>query len=102
MSEEQDTWPPRVGQAVWIEPAGGYGTVVELRPDDRFMVKRWSESGSPPPGAAEWLGMGEAEEYALSALRPKGPHLAPERQPEDQYRTGRLWAVPREPENASQ
>ena len=77
MSEERDTWPPRIGQSVWIKPEPGLGTVLELLPGDRVAVRRTLSTGTVTPGTEEFV-VGGLEEWALDELRPKDPHLVPE------------------------
>ena len=72
MSEEWDTWPPRVGQHVWVKPLGVGADIVELLPLDQVLVELH-------PTVGELYVAGETRRrYALEDLRPEYPHCVPE------------------------
>jgi hypothetical protein len=81
MNVERDTWPPRVGQGVWIKPTDEAAVVLELLPDGWVKVEPYpmvrSAHHSTRARPADYL-RDLAEVRQLDELRPEFPHLVPE------------------------
>jgi hypothetical protein len=71
MSEERDTWPPHVGQRVWIKSTGEAADALELLPDGWVKVERY-------PLIGKVFLSDLVEMRLLDDLRPEYPHLVPE------------------------
>ena len=72
MNEERDTWPPQIGQRVWVRPTGTGARVLEVRSDGTVVVELDLE-------VDRTVNIEELrEEWTLDDLRPEYPHRVPE------------------------
>jgi hypothetical protein len=72
MREARDTWPPRIGQRVWVVGLEQAADVLELLPDEYTVIEVQPTIGRVEPSA------NQRRVVSLGELRPEYPHLVPE------------------------